>query len=304
MKYSLEAWRKLGHFANLHGQQIFVIDTLQRDPAAHHKPVLLLVHGYPTSSWDFNLILDELCRDFRVVVPDLLGLGFSAKPYPHHYNMAEQASIVEATLAHCDVQQCHVLAHDYGDTVVQEMLARDNAKPQSRYLSVALLNGGLFPETHLARPMQKLMASRLGPLLARLTSRGKLLKTFCSVFGASTQPSEEELEAVWQLVNHNQGLRCLPPLLGYIRERRQHRSRWVGALTDTRVPLAVINGSADPVSGAHMVARFRELVGAQHFIRELADIGHYPHMEAPAATLGAWQAFIAQLPSNQSTARE
>ena len=296
MKYSLEAWRKLGHFANLHGHQIFIIDTLRRDPSASNKPVLLLVHGYPTSSWDFNLILDELCRDFRVVVPDLLGLGFSAKPYPHDYNMAEQANIVEAALSHCDVQHCHVLAHDYGDTVVQEMLARDNAQPSSRYLSVALLNGGLFPETHHARLMQKLMAGPLGPVLARLTSRGKLLATFCSVFGPHTQPSDAELEAVWQLVNHNQGLRCLPPLLGYIRERRQYRSRWVSALTDTTAPLAVINGSADPVSGAHMVVRFRELVGEQHFVRELPDIGHYPHMEAPAATLSAWQDFIAQLP--------
>ncbi|MBA3981808.1 MAG: alpha/beta hydrolase [Alcanivorax sp.] len=277
------------------GQSIFVIDSLRHDPSASNKPALLLVHGYPTSTWDFNLIYDELCRDFRVLGPDLLGLGFSDKPYPHAYNIMEQADIVEATLAATDTGPCHVLAHDYGDTVAQEMMARDNARGGNRYLSVTLLNGGLFPETHLARPMQKLMAGPLGPLLAKLASRGKLLKTFSSVFGAATQPSAEELEAVWQMVNINNGLRCLPPLLGYMRERRQHRSRWVAALTDTRAPLAVINGSADPVSGAHMVARFRELIGEQHFIHALPDIGHYPHMEAPAAVVNAWRHFLATL---------
>ena len=295
MRYSLEAWRKLGHMHTLCGQSIFVIDSLRHDPSASNKPALLLVHGYPTSTWDFNLIYDELCRDFRVLGPDLLGLGFSDKPYPHAYNIMEQADIVEATLAATDTGPCHVLAHDYGDTVAQEMMARDNARGGNRYLSVTLLNGGLFPETHLARPMQKLMAGPLGPLLAKLASRGKLLKTFSSVFGAATQPSAEELEAVWQMVNINNGLRCLPPLLGYMRERRQHRSRWVAALTDTRAPLAVINGSADPVSGAHMVARFRELIGEQHFIHALPDIGHYPHMEAPAAVVNAWRHFLATL---------
>ncbi|WP_111656768.1 alpha/beta fold hydrolase [Isoalcanivorax indicus] len=303
MRYSLENWRQLGQMHTLCGRSIFVVDSLRHDPSASNKPVLLLVHGYPTSTWDFNLIYDELCRDFRVLGPDLLGLGFSEKPYPHPYSIMEQADIVEATLAATDTGPCHVLAHDYGDTVAQEMLARDNARSAAagnpggsgRYLSVTLLNGGLFPETHLARPMQKLMAGPLGPLLARLASRRNLLKTFCSVFGAATQPSEDELEAVWQLVNHHQGMRCLPPLLGYMRERREHRRRWVAALTDTRSPLAVINGSADPVSGAHMVARFRELVGAQHFIHALPDIGHYPHMEAPAAVLNAWRHFIAGL---------
>jgi len=184
-----------------------------------------------------------------------------------------------------------VLAHDYGDTVTQELLARDLEREQPRYRSVVLLNGGLFPETHFARPMQKLMAGPLGPLLAHLTSRRKLLATFSSVFGAHTQPDEATLEAVWQLVNYHNGLHVLPPLLGYIAERRQFRERWVRALREARMPLALVNGSADPVSGAHMVARFREVVGTQHFIRELPGIGHYPQLEAPQAVLDACEEF-------------
>jgi pimeloyl-ACP methyl ester carboxylesterase len=80
-------------------------------------------------------------------------------------------------------------------------------------------------------------------------------------------------------------------LLGYIAERRQFRERWVRALREARMPLALVNGSADPVSGAHMVARFREVVGTQHFIRELPGIGHYPQLEAPQAVLDACEEF-------------
>jgi pimeloyl-ACP methyl ester carboxylesterase len=73
-------------------------------------------------------------------------------------------------------------------------------------------------------------------------------------------------------------------------ERRRHRARWVGALTRTRVPLRVIDGAADPVSGAHMVARYRELVPDADAV-ELPGIGHYPQLEAPAAVLAAFLEF-------------
>lgn len=288
---TVQQWKDLGRFIDWQGHQLFVVDSAEHDQTAGDKPVLLLVHGYPTSTWDFSHLWPQLTARFRVLGADLLGLGFSSKPRAHHYCMAEQADLMEFVLQQAGVQTCHVLAHDYGDTVTQELLARDLERPQSRYQSVILLNGGLFPETHHARRMQKLMAGPLGPLLAYLTSRKKLLGTFSSVFGSATQPDEPTLEAVWQLVNYNNGLHALPPLLGYMAERRQFRERWVNALRQARMPLALVNGSADPVSGAHMVARFREVVGTQHFIRELPGIGHYPQLEAPEAVLDACQGF-------------
>ncbi|NMY42526.1 alpha/beta hydrolase [Pseudomonas sp. WS 5013] len=288
---SLQQWKNRGRLLDWQGHQVFVVDSADQDPAAADKPVLLLVHGYPTSTWDFSHQWASLSARFRVLGADLLGLGFSSKPRPHRYCMAVQADLMEFVLQQADVEHCHVLAHDYGDTVTQELLARDLEREQPRYRSVVLLNGGLFPETHFARPMQKLMAGPLGPLLAHLTSRRKLLATFSSVFGAHTQPDEATLEAVWQLVNYHNGLHVLPPLLSYVAERRQFRERWVRALREARMPLALVNGSADPVSGAHMVARFREVVGTQHFIRELPGIGHYPQLEAPQAVLDACEEF-------------
>lgn len=293
---SLQQWRHLGGMQSWRGQQVFIIDSAQHDASAIQKPALVLIHGYPTSSWDFSPMWADLCVTFRVITLDMLGFGFSSKPHPYRYHIAEQADLLEFVLAAAQLQQCHVLAHDYGDTVAQELLARDlerhkNSEPL-RYLSVALLNGGLFPEAHRPRAIQRWMAGPLGPVLALFASRRSLLSTFSSIFGEHTKPDAQTLEAVWQLVSENNGLRVLGPLLTYLAERRQYRERWVGALVDAHIPLAMINGSSDPISGAHMVTRFREVVGIQHFIRELAGIGHYPQLEATAAVLSAYQEFM------------
>jgi pimeloyl-ACP methyl ester carboxylesterase len=83
------------------------------------------------------------------------------------------------------------------------------------------------------------------------------------------------------------------PLLGYMEERRRHRDRWVGAIVDTTTPIRLVNGSADPISGAHLAARYRELV-AKPDIVDLPGVGHYPHLESPEAVLAAALDFFAR----------
>ena len=88
------------------------------------------------------------------------------------------------------------------------------------------------------------------------------------------------------------GERSLHRLLRYIPERRANRERWVGAMQHTRVPLRLIDGAADPVSGAHMAARYRELVPRADVVL-LEGVGHYPQMEAPADVQHEYLAFVA-----------
>lgn len=156
--------------------------------------------------------------------------------------------------------------------------------------SVALLNGGLFPEVHRPLLTQKLLASAAGPLLARLMSRRTFAASMTRIFGANTPPSPELLDGFWCLLEVNKGRHVLPRLIHYMEERRQHRERWVGALVNATIPLKLINGEADPISGAHMVARYRELVPAAD-VAVLAGIGHYPQCEAPTQVQDAYLAF-------------
>jgi pimeloyl-ACP methyl ester carboxylesterase len=283
---SLAEWRAAGHWWQHRGHRIFY-----RTAGARDAEPLLLIHGFPTASWDWEALWQPLAARWRLVAPDLIGFGFSDKPAPYPYAIADQAELCEGLLRHEKVTTCHVLAHDYGDTVAQELLARQGEPGErARLLSVALLNGGLFPETHRALAIQKLLLSPLGPVIARAMSRRSLAKNMRRVFGAATPPDDELLDAFWQLLAQHDGRRVVPLLLRYIIERRQHRERWVDALQRARIPLKLIDGSADPISGRHMADRYRALVPRPD-ITLLEGIGHYPQCEAPEAVLQAYLAF-------------
>ncbi|WP_069086618.1 alpha/beta fold hydrolase [Pseudomonas sp. TCU-HL1] len=251
---------------------------------------LLLIHGFPTASWDWHYLWEPLARRFRVIACDLLGFGYSDKPRGHDYRLLEQADINQALLAHLGVKDpVHVLAHDYGDSVAQELLARHH-EGRCKLASCVFLNGGLFPETHRPVLVQKLLLSPLGGLVGRLFSRRKLAASFAQVFGPHSQPSDMELDDFWRLIAEQNGPAVMHRLIHYIPERRQQRDRWVAAMQKGGVPLRVIDGAVDPISGAHMVARYHELIADADTVL-LEGIGHYPQTEAPEQVLEHYLAF-------------
>lgn len=252
---------------------------------------MLLIHGFPTSSFDFAPIWGKLAKKYTVITADMLGFGFSAKPLPHDYSIVEQADIFVALMQHLSIKDYHVLAHDYGVSVAQELLARQVGKKKP-ILSVSFLNGGLYPEFHKPLLIQKLMLTRLGPLLARFFTKKKLRKTFDSIFGEN-KASEADLEAFWQLIEMNRGRRVIPHLLHYMIDRRQHRERWVTAMEQTKIPVQMINGPLDPISGAHLAEAFAKR-NPRAEVQSLPGVGHYPQVEAPGEVAKLYLAFIAR----------
>lgn len=293
---SFSRWRDTGHRFDFNTHSIFY----QRH--GQGATALLLIHGFPTASWDWEPVWPSLCAQFEhVLAPDLLGFGFSAKPPHHRYSLMEQADLCEALLAHRGVTAVHVLAHDYGVSVAQELLARHLERQGQgvQLRSVVLLNGGLFPETHRPTGMQKLLRSPLGPLLTPLVRERGFGRALARVFGPQTKPTPIELHDFWRLVAQNNGPRAMPRLIRYIDERRKYRERWVGALIHTPVPLRLINGPEDPVSGAHMARRYEELVPKADVVL-LPGIGHYPQVEAPDRVLAAFSDFHRRLAQTQT----
>lgn len=285
---SIDEWIASGELITWRGQQIFVRAVGSGDP-------VLLIHGFPTSSLDWHLLEDLLADRFRLLSFDLLGFGLSDKPPGGDYRIAAQADLAQAVLAHFGVRKCRVLAHDYGDTVAQELLARQiDGSATFAMQQLCLLNGGLIPERHRPRLIQKLLASPLGPLIARLTRYPRFAASMRKI---CTKPlAEAELRSMWALIEHHDGRRVMPRLIGYMAERKLHRERWVGALQRSPIPVRVINGTDDPISGAHLVQRYRELVAGADVI-ELAGVGHYPQIEAPAEVARAFIEFAERTPA-------
>ena len=286
---------------------IFFVDDNSITGSRGDKNTLLLLHGFPSSSYDFaGAFWDGLkLHHSRIIILDLLGYGFSDKPRTpaENYSVMTEADVAEGLLQHLGVHQVHILAHDIGDTVAQEMLARFNdrttgassnlSRPSPlKILSLCFLNGGLFPEQHRASATQKLLNNDiLGPIVSSVSTYAMFAKSFMPVFGPRTQPSEAYLRDTYTSLQINGGKLILPKLLKYMAERRAQRDRWVGALLDSRCRIGLINGPADPISGGHAAERYKELV-PKPWVYMLEDhIGHYPHVEAPQAVLKAYKEF-------------
>lgn len=255
---------------------------------------LLLIHGFPTCSYDWSRIWPGLVESgFNPIALDMLGFGLSDKPAQHRYDLMQQADLHVQLMQALEIEACDVLAHDYGVSIAQELLARQNrGRLDFRINSISFLNGGLFPDQHRARFIQRLLNSPLGPVLSQLLTRDRFAKSFSSVFGAETQPDIAELDAFWTLLCEHEGHRIGHLLIRYIEDRKQHAQRWSQSLIeagDTR--LRLINGLQDPVSGAHLAAAYEQRVPDADIVR-LAGAGHYPQWETPDAVLAALRAFI------------
>lgn len=286
---TLVEWKNKGQYFDYKSRQIFNIDKGEGE-------VLLLIHGFPTASWDWWQMWDNLTPRFRVLALDMIGFGFSAKPPKYPYSILDQADLIEELLTSKQINRVKILSHDYGDTVAQELLARynDRISNQQNGLeieSLCLLNGGLFPETHHPLLIQKVLMSPIGSIVGQLFNRKKLGKNFKKIFGPNTQPTEKELDDFWILISNNGGKKIFHLLIRYMQERKDYRERWVGAIQKAKIPIRLINGVFDPISGQHMADRYREIIPNPDVI-ELKDIGHFPLIEAPDLVLKHYWDFV------------
>ncbi|MFJ4849558.1 MULTISPECIES: alpha/beta fold hydrolase [unclassified Streptomyces] len=240
---------------------------------------MTLLHGFPTSSHDWGAVVPHLvAAGCRVTTADFLGFGESDKPYPHHYSVCEQADLVEALWRLTGDETTALVAHDYGVSVAQELLARGPA----RVTSMTWFNGGIWPDLHHPIPEQNLLAGPGGTDVARHVDEEKFTAAIQRLTGERPLPADL-LHDMWLGARSHDGFRILPSLLNYMQERRENSTRWTGTLCTYQGEQHFIWGPADPVSGAHVIPRIREV--APHAALTVLDkapaVGHFPQVEAP-----------------------
>ena len=245
-------------------------------------PWITFLHGFPTCSWDWAPVAELLKPHRRLLLFDFLGFGDSDKPARHAYSVFDQTTIVESLWRRFDIPSTVVVAHDYGVTVAQELLARlGEGRLAVQLEGVVLLNGGLYPEAYRPLRIQKLLANRvLGPLVNAFVNESTFRRNFASIFSRQHPVSEEELRQHWQSIARRDGVRNYHRLIQYWHQRRRYRERWAGALEQTAVPLRFLWGMDDPISGAPMAELIRARLPQAEFVA-LEGIGHYPQLEVP-----------------------
>jgi pimeloyl-ACP methyl ester carboxylesterase len=277
------AWRDRGEAERVGGKRIHVF---RREGA---EPLLLLLHGFPSSSYDWRLLLEEE-TEHAVLAPDFLGFGLSEKPRDHDYTLHWQADLVEELITrHGEGKPVFIVGHDMGTSVATELLARDlEGELEMKVTGVLLFNGSMVQGAASPTLAQRILRSPVGPLFSRLSSKRFFRAQFGSVFSPGHPLTDEEAEDQWSLICAGGGRTLNHKTIRYMDERFRHAERWHGALRDWPGPLQLAWGMVDPVATIKVLEAVRAL-RPQAPLTELPELGHYPQIEDPARLNAALQ---------------
>lgn len=271
----VETWRLKGRLEEFRGRHIH---ARFRDGEG---PLLVLLHGFPTCSYDWRYLFD-LMPDRAMLAFDFLGFGFSDKPRDHSYTLSWQADLTEELVCrHWGDRPAFVCAHDFGASVATEMMARDLAGELRFNLGGMLIfNGSILVEKSNPTLAQKLLRGPLGPLAARFSNEAFFRRQFASVFGDEHPLTDADATDYWSLMTFNDGNRLGHKLVSYMDERAIYADRWHGAISQWQGDLSLVWGMQDPVAVPDILDGLLEMRPRLPVVR-MPGIGHYPQVEDP-----------------------
>lgn len=279
----VDAWKASGAFIDTPDGKVFVRDVAAREPDG--SPPLLVLHGFPTSSFDFRSVLDELSRKRRVVLFDQVGFGLSDKP-DRSYGIHLHADTAQRVLEHFGLDEIDLLTHDMGDSVGGELLAREaEGRVSTRIRRRVLTNGSIYLDLAHLTVGQQLLSSLPDEATDPIPAEN-FVAGVAGTFAGSFTPDPDELAAHGVLGETNGGLTLMARLIRYLEDRRREESRYTGAIETHPSPLHVVWGDLDPVAD---VAMSEKLISRRPdaTLTILDSVGHYPMIEAPGRFLAA-----------------
>ncbi|MEV5986854.1 alpha/beta hydrolase [Streptomyces sp. NPDC052051] len=120
------------------------LDVFHREAGDPGAPVVVLLHGFPTSSHMFRNLVPALADRYRVIAPDHIGFGQSAMPgldaFPYTFDALTE--ITAGLLDRLGVDRCALYVHDYGAPIGWRLALQD---PQ-RVTAIVTQNGNAYTE--------------------------------------------------------------------------------------------------------------------------------------------------------------
>jgi pimeloyl-ACP methyl ester carboxylesterase len=277
-------WKSKGEFITVNDRKLFVIDTSSFFSSENQVPskTMVVLHGYPTSSYDYYKVLPELSKHYRVIIHDHLGFGFSDKPLDYSYSLLDQADLALQLWQQLGVKKVHLLAHDYGTSVATEIIARNNNHELTIEIEkLTLCNGSMHIELSQLRTIQKLLKNKwLGKYVAKLTTYAIFSKNLRNVYFDKTKVSNNELKDMWMQLEYNDGRKVIHKLSQYINERYTYWDRWIGALKETNLQTNIVWAKNDPVA-VPAIARLIATEISNNKLFWIENTGHFPMLENP-----------------------
>ncbi|MBE9548318.1 MAG: alpha/beta hydrolase [Proteobacteria bacterium] len=289
MSAKLAAWKSDGERINFgpFSHKVFVKQV--GNPKAVAEKTLLLIHGFPESSYSYHAIVDGMMNTFeRIILFDMLGYGLSDKPTENYsYSLFEQADTVFAVCKHFAVKGCHILSHDMGTSVATEILARHENQLMPAWFSDGIqsftfTNGSMVLELAQLRSIQKLLLSRYGYFLRNATTFKIFSQQLRSAHG-NNNLTTGEIDMLWEINALEDGHKKAYLTIQYLNDRKRfEKSRWLPALAQTSLPVHLCWGNDDAVAKIEMAYYLKEHICRDATLTIMEGLGHFCQLGSPA----------------------
>jgi pimeloyl-ACP methyl ester carboxylesterase len=216
----------------------------------------------------------------------MLGFGHSATPligtYKENFSLMRQADLYESIAKQEGLTNVILVAHDMGQTVGAEIMARHDEGSLSFKISHAIIvNGSTIMDLIHMQPFQIEALKKPDQALTEHGDFAKWREEFRATFSKEHAASEETLDAMAAQIFANDGDLVMEQMLFYLNERNENYDRWVGTLTGFHsAPMSVYWGLQDPVALEPMVNRIKAWRPVTD-VYKMPDVGHWPSIEVP-----------------------
>lgn len=254
-------------------------------------PVLLLIHGWPTSSIDWFEVANLLSAKFRVCALDFPGYGFSDKPQEWGYSLARDEELIEYYLSEVvGADAAVVVAHDRGDSVALLHAARcADGTSAVRLEHLVLSNGNIFlPLSNLTGAQRRILDKEWGRRVADALTPFRLAEAMgATTFTPPRRAGDPEVEALAATFAHANGIRVLHETIQYLVERSQNEETWLTALSEASFPVTLVWGLYDTVSPPRVASyvwnEYLMLRPGGNRLYFIPDANHYLQVDRPEA---------------------
>ncbi|MBL0079853.1 MAG: alpha/beta hydrolase [Bacteroidetes bacterium] len=245
----------------------------------NNKPTIAFLHGYPSSSYDFHKILPLFENNFSYIVHDHIGFGFSDKPNHYSYSLIEQADKAIQLWQKLGIQDVHLVAHDYGTSVANEIIVRKQLGFEPvKIKSLTLSNGSMHIELAKLKVIQKLLKHPFyGKFVVKLMHKTTFIQQMKSIWFDKSRFDEQEMETCG-LVIAKQRKRYLHKVSQYNNERVKYWHRWIPALYKLDIPTLILWAQNDPIAVKAIAEQLNKEIPNSTYVK-IDNCGHYPMLE-------------------------
>lgn len=236
-----EEWRKSGKFVNIDDRKLFVFDT---DPLATNKETVVILHGYPLTSFDFSQIIPILSEYYRVVTHDHFGFGFSDEPSNFNYSLIEDANTTLKLWNKLKIKDFKIIAADYGLMITKEILSRSNAElTHFQIKSVVASQNNTNKLYANLKAIDNLLKNKHLPKYAEVLANYNTKHYYNSQkAGDNAQKSQQDskVRSIWGNFNSIEKQKEILMLSNYSEEMFLYWHRWMIALKNTDIPISFV----------------------------------------------------------------